>query len=195
MICYLRTSQALSEWLLRLPDLSRFIANPCLRGVRIAAFCSTTYSRGIPLSVLFELRDSIQRVFVVCCLSVCLSLVVLHRQSPPLLSLESSASRFYFLLSNMRTSYTSSLLAALGLFTSAVSAADTAAWKSRNIYFALTDRVARSSGDTGGNACGDLSTYCGGTFQGLQSKLDYIQGMGFDAIWITPVVASKRALL
>lgn len=91
----------------------------------------------------------------------------------------------------MRTSYTSSLLAALGLFTSAVSAADTAAWKSRNIYFALTDRVARSSGDTGGNACGDLSTYCGGTFQGLQSKLDYIQGMGFDAIWITPVVANS----
>jgi hypothetical protein len=36
-----------------------------------------------------------------------------------------------------------------------------------------------------------LGNYCGGTFQGLQSKLAYIQGMGFDAIWITPVVASK----
>lgn len=80
------------------------------------------------------------------------------------------------------------------LLTVALSA-DVDAWKSRNIYFALTDRVARSSDDTGGNACGDLSTYCGGTFKGLQSKLDYIAGMGFDAIWITPVVTSESFLL
>ena len=72
-----------------------------------------------------------------------------------------------------------------------VSAADVEAWKSRNIYFALTDRIARGSDDTGGDACGNLGDYCGGTFQGLESKLDYIQGMGFDAIWITPVVASE----
>ncbi|KAI1097182.1 glycoside hydrolase family 13 protein [Jackrogersella minutella] len=76
------------------------------------------------------------------------------------------------------------------LATSAVSA-DADAWKSRNIYFALTDRIARSSSDTGGSACSDLSNYCGGTFQGLQSKLDYIAGMGFDAIWITPVVTNS----
>jgi alpha-amylase len=76
-------------------------------------------------------------------------------------------------------------------FVSFVSAADTNAWKSRSIYFVLTDRIARSSSDTGGNACGNLGNYCGGTFKGLESKLDYIQGLGFDAIWITPVVASK----
>lgn len=70
-------------------------------------------------------------------------------------------------------------------------AADTEAWKSRNIYFALTDRIARSSNDAGGSACGNLGAYCGGTFQGLKSKLDYIAGMGFDAVWITPVVTSK----
>lgn len=46
---------------------------------------------------------------------------------------------------------------------SLVSAADTAAWKSRSIYFVLTDRVARSSSDTGGSACGNLGNYCGGT--------------------------------
>ncbi|KAL7929002.1 family 13 glycoside hydrolase [Trichoderma chlorosporum] len=69
--------------------------------------------------------------------------------------------------------------------------ADTADWRSRTIYFALTDRVARSASDTGGSACGNLSDYCGGTFQGLESKLDYIQGMGFDAIWITPVVTNS----
>lgn len=70
-------------------------------------------------------------------------------------------------------------------------AADTAAWKSRNIYFALTDRIARSADDGGGDACGNLGQYCGGTFKGLEGKLDYIKGMGFDAIWITPVVQSK----
>ncbi|KAM0319257.1 hypothetical protein ACHAPQ_010390 [Fusarium lateritium] len=69
-------------------------------------------------------------------------------------------------------------------------AADANAWKSRNIYFALTDRVARSADDKGGNSCGNLGNYCGGTFKGLESKLDYIKGMGFDAIWITPVVAN-----
>ncbi|KAI1743894.1 glycoside hydrolase superfamily [Xylaria scruposa] len=69
--------------------------------------------------------------------------------------------------------------------------ADTESWRSRNIYFALTDRMARSSDDTGGDACSDLSNYCGGTFSGLESKLDYISGMGFDAIWITPVVTNS----
>lgn len=73
-----------------------------------------------------------------------------------------------------------------------VHAADTSAWKSRSIYFALTDRIARSSSDTGGTSCSNLGKYCGGTFQGLQSKLDYIKNLGFDAIWITPVVASTH---
>ena len=82
------------------------------------------------------------------------------------------------------------IIALLLQVTTLVRAADTAAWKSRSIYFVLTDRVARSSSDTGGSACSNLGLYCGGTFQGLQSKLDYIQGLGFDAIWITPVVAS-----
>ncbi|GAP91712.1 putative carbohydrate-binding module family 20 protein [Rosellinia necatrix] len=72
-----------------------------------------------------------------------------------------------------------------------VLSADTAAWKSRNIYFALTDRIARSSSDTGGSACSNLGNYCGGTFKGLESKLDYIAGMGFDAIWVTPVVTNS----
>lgn len=82
-------------------------------------------------------------------------------------------------------------LIALVQLCAATLAADTAAWKARNIYFALTDRIARSSSDGGGGSCGDLGNYCGGTFQGLQSKLDYIKGLGFDAIWITPIVASE----
>ncbi|KAL4994411.1 glycoside hydrolase superfamily [Aspergillus recurvatus] len=85
---------------------------------------------------------------------------------------------------------TGTLAAFLLPHVSTVLAAGVDAWKSRNIYFALTDRVARGGDDTGGDACGNLGDYCGGTFQGLQSKLDYIKGMGFDAIWITPVVAN-----
>jgi hypothetical protein len=30
--------------------------------------------------------------------------------------------------------------------------------------------------------------YCGGSYRGLLNKLDYIQSMGFDAVWISPVV-------
>lgn len=88
-------------------------------------------------------------------------------------------------------SLTTVLLAAAAQFASNALAADTAAWKARNIYFALTDRLARSADDAGGDGCGDLGKYCGGTFAGIESKLDYIAGMGFDAIWLTPVVASK----
>ena len=57
-------------------------------------------------------------------------------------------------------------------------------WKSRSIYQLLTDRFARSS-DTG--HC-NYSQYCGGNYRGLINKLDYIKGMGFDAIWISPII-------
>ncbi|KFG79157.1 alpha-amylase A type-3 precursor [Metarhizium anisopliae] len=83
-----------------------------------------------------------------------------------------------------------SLPTTLTLLAQLARAADKNAWKSRSIYFALTDRIARSSSDNGGDPCGNLGDYCGGTFQGLEGKLDYIRGMGFDAIWITPVVAN-----
>ncbi|KID94029.1 alpha-amylase A type-3 precursor, partial [Metarhizium majus ARSEF 297] len=83
-----------------------------------------------------------------------------------------------------------SLPTTLTLLAQLAHAADTNAWKSRSIYFALTDRIARSSNDNGGDPCDNLGDYCGGTFQGLEGKLDYIRGMGFDAIWITPVVAN-----
>ena len=65
-------------------------------------------------------------------------------------------------------------------------AGDSAAWKQRSVYQVLTDRFATSSGTT--TACTNLSNYCGGTFAGIQKNLSYIYGMGFDAIWISPVV-------
>ncbi|KAK8844591.1 hypothetical protein IAR55_006438 [Kwoniella newhampshirensis] len=57
-------------------------------------------------------------------------------------------------------------------------------WRSRSIYQLITDRFAPPSDNTP-CALGDRS-YCGGTWQTVISKLDYIQGMGFDAIWISP---------
>jgi len=63
-------------------------------------------------------------------------------------------------------------------------------WKSRTVYQIITDRFARTDADT--TQCSDLGKYCGGTFKGIQNNLDYIQGMGFDAIWISPVVANTK---
>ena len=61
-------------------------------------------------------------------------------------------------------------------------------WKSRSIYQILTDRFARTS-DTG--SC-NYSAYCGGNYKGLIEHLDYIKGMGFDAIWISPIVENTE---
>jgi len=62
-------------------------------------------------------------------------------------------------------------------------------WKSRTIYQVLTDRFARNDGNQDG--CGNLGWYCGGGYIGLKNNLDYIQGMGFDAIWISPIIANR----
>jgi alpha-amylase len=75
------------------------------------------------------------------------------------------------------------LILTMGTF---VQAATKDQWKSRTIYQLLTDRFWRDDGSTAG--CPNLSDYCGGTFNGIKSKLDYIQGMGFDAVWISPVI-------
>ena len=72
------------------------------------------------------------------------------------------------------------------ILVSMVHSADVNAWKTRTIYQVLTDRFWRSNGDTR-TAC-DLSKYCGGDFEGITQQLDYIKDLGFDAIWISPVV-------
>lgn len=59
-------------------------------------------------------------------------------------------------------------------------------WKSRTIYQLLTDRFARGDGKT--DACSNLGYYCGGNYRGIINHLDYIQGMGFDAIWVSPII-------
>lgn len=80
----------------------------------------------------------------------------------------------------MKTSFIAAMLGAVA------TAGSTADWKKRSVYQVLTDRYQKNS--AGGSACTNLSKYCGGTFKGMQDGLDYIKGMGFDAIWISPVV-------
>ncbi len=65
-----------------------------------------------------------------------------------------------------------------------------AEWASRSIYQVMTDRFAKSDGSS--QECTDVEKYCGGTWTGLINKLDYIQGMGFTAIQISPVVENIK---
>ncbi|XP_077999587.1 beta/alpha-amylase-like [Glandiceps talaboti] len=50
----------------------------------------------------------------------------------------------------------------------------------------MTDRFA-APGSASWNSCGNLRGYCNGNFRGVIEQLDYIQGMGFNAIWISPL--------
>jgi len=64
-------------------------------------------------------------------------------------------------------------------------------FREETIYFLMTDRFVNGNSsndyswrdDFGGNI-----GYNGGDFQGIIDNLDYIEGMGFTAIWITPAV-------
>lgn len=64
-----------------------------------------------------------------------------------------------------------------------------AQWRSQSIYQVMTDRFARTDLSTTASCVTSEQIYCGGTWEGLISKLDYIQNMGFTAIWISPMVA------
>lgn len=70
-------------------------------------------------------------------------------------------------------------------------------WDEAVIYFAVTDRF--FDGNEANNAgvaendvdkTGSLS-YHGGDFAGLQAKLDYLQELGVNTVWITPIVAQS----
>lgn len=55
----------------------------------------------------------------------------------------------------------------------------------------MPDRFARSDGND--SPCGG-EDWCGGTLRGIIEHLDYIQGMGFDCVWITPVVENFKGI-
>lgn len=75
----------------------------------------------------------------------------------------------------------------LALYQSTTLAASPAEWRSRSVYQLLTDRFARPDGSTTATCNTADGKYCGGTWTGIIDRLDYIQGMGFDAVWISPV--------
>lgn len=80
-----------------------------------------------------------------------------------------------------------SLLAAAAIF-GPVTTLTPAEWRTQSIYQVMTDRFARTDLSIDAECDTSEAVYCGGTWQGLISELDYIQGMGFTAIWISPFV-------
>lgn len=74
-------------------------------------------------------------------------------------------------------------------------------WDEAVIYFAVTDRFFDgNAGNNNGNAPGSYdkstnngsnSSYHGGDFAGLTQKLDYLQDLGVNTIWITPIVENQ----
>jgi len=62
-------------------------------------------------------------------------------------------------------------------------------WRGRSIYQVMTDRFALPEQTLWMPCHTDIGPYCGGTWRGIMENLDYIQGMNFDAIWISPVTA------
>lgn len=77
--------------------------------------------------------------------------------------------------------------AVLLTFADSIFAANAATWRSHSIYQVITDRFARADGSTTAPCDTSQRLYCGGSWQGLINKLDYIQGMGFTAVWISPI--------
>ncbi len=69
------------------------------------------------------------------------------------------------------------------------------AWEEQVIYMVMTDRFAngdRRNDDQGKGEFdpADGDKYSGGDLQGIIDHLDYVQGLGATAIWITPPVAN-----
>jgi pullulanase len=63
-------------------------------------------------------------------------------------------------------------------------------WDEARIYFMLTDRF--NDGDASNNGVGYDPThdeaYHGGDFRGIINKLDYLDNLGINTIWISPIV-------
>jgi hypothetical protein len=75
------------------------------------------------------------------------------------------------------------LLVLLVLCLSRISFAATAAdWRSRSIYQVFTDRFAVPNNTEAPPCDTSKGRYCGGNWQGIIDKLDYIQDLGFSAV-------------
>ncbi|EEB06006.2 alpha-amylase Aah2 [Schizosaccharomyces japonicus yFS275] len=64
-------------------------------------------------------------------------------------------------------------------------------WRTRSVYQIVTDRFALDDDMKERIICDPIrSIYCGGTWNATKKHLDYIQELGFDAVWISPVFAN-----
>lgn len=74
-------------------------------------------------------------------------------------------------------------------------------WNNANVYFMLTDRF--NNGDKsndhsyGRKSDGkdEVGTWHGGDFAGIVQQLDYIQSLGVNAIWVTPIVEQVHGFI
>ena len=69
-------------------------------------------------------------------------------------------------------------------------------WRDQVIYFAVTDRFDDADPSNNNQGAGEFNPasnarYSGGDLKGLTRRLDYIQGLGATALWITPPVANQ----
>ncbi|MEN5115831.1 alpha-amylase family glycosyl hydrolase [Luteimonas sp. TWI662] len=91
-------------------------------------------------------------------------------------------------------------LACLSLIAGAASAGDlhvpSPDWRDQIVYFLMIDRF--DDGDPSNNDQGtgeydpkDPARYSGGDLAGVTRRLDYVQGLGATAVWITPPVAHQ----
>lgn len=81
----------------------------------------------------------------------------------------------------------SALYTAVGCLVPLATAATPDEWRSRSIYQVLTDRFWRADNSTTATCDVTDETYCGGTWKGIEYQLDYITGLGANAIWISPI--------
>ena len=64
----------------------------------------------------------------------------------------------------------------------------TAKWQPKSVYFAMVDRF--ENGDASNDGAIDLNdpqAFHGGDLKGLITRLDWIQSMGFDTVWLSPI--------
>lgn len=71
---------------------------------------------------------------------------------------------------------------------SAGAAPATSAWAPKGVYFAMVDRF--ENGDSANDGAIDVrdpQAFHGGDLKGLIKRLDWIQSMGFDTVWLSPI--------
>jgi hypothetical protein len=62
----------------------------------------------------------------------------------------------------------------------------------RSIYFVMVDRFANGDPTNDGDADrADPQAFHGGDLRGLRGRLDWIQGLGFDTVWLSPVFTMR----